>query len=277
MTLAASSCAIAQLISPSHRLITVVGAGGKTSLINWLGMQILPPEKRVIITSTTKIFPRHNVCTILNDGQPDFIDRIEQALDRHRKVVVAQQLDTRSGKLIGLSPAFVTHLRNRNIADTILVEADGAAHKPLKAPAEHEPVIPLESDLCIGVMGLDAMYLPLTEANVHRHEIFSHITKLLPGEPITPKQMLDIAVAPNGLFKGSPATSKLAVVLNKTDIPGGGYRVQEIERILPQEQRTRNYAWFTGSILNGQLHRIDAGPPIMTEPINNRPECFHRI
>lgn len=127
MTPAANSCAITQFISPNHRLITVVGAGGKTSLINWLGMLILPPEKRVIITSTTKIFPRHNVCTILNDGQPDFIDRIEQALDRHRKVVVAQQLDTRSGKLIGLSPAFVTHLRNSNVADAILVEADGAA------------------------------------------------------------------------------------------------------------------------------------------------------
>ena len=268
---------VAQLTSPRHRLITVIGAGGKTSLLNWLSMQMHPLARRVILTSTTKIFPLQGVCTILNDGKPGFIERIKQALARHQRIVVAQRLDTASGKLIGLSPALVTQLHEHHVADAILVEADGAARKPLKAPALHEPVIPLKSDICIGVMGLDAAYRPLTEANVHRHEIFARITKLTPGELVTPKHMVGIAMAPNGLFKGSPADSDLAVVLNKSDIPGGNKKIAQFESILQQEPRARNYSWFAGSIQQGKLNPMTTIPHITHDFLNNRLEFSNQF
>jgi len=217
------------------------------------------------------------VCTILNDGQPDFFSRIEQALELHRQVVVAQRLDASSGKLLGLSPALVTRLRDLNVADTILVEADGAARKPLKAPAAHEPVIPLGSDLCIGVMGLDAVYRPLTESNVHRHDIFSRITKLRPRELVTPKHMVSLAMAPNGLFKGSPPDSKLAVVLNKSDIPDGHNWIAEFESILHGEQRARNYSWFAGSIQQGHLNQINTATSVTHDYFKNPLEYSYQF
>ncbi len=277
MTSNARLSGAASLTSPKNRLTTVIGAGGKTSLINWLGMKMLPPKKRVILTSTTKIFPLQGVCAILNEDNPDFIPRIIQALDTYGCITVAQRLDAQSGKLIGLSPALVTHLRSLNIADTILVEADGAAHKPLKAPAVHEPVIPLESDICIGVMGLDAAYRPLTEENVHRHTIFSRIAQLAPGEIVTPEHMVRVAMAPNGLFKGSPPDSELTVFLNKSDIPDGDDLIAEFQAILMRESRARNYTWIAGSIADQTMTTMTTRSFREHNFINNRLEFSYQF
>lgn len=48
-------------------------------------------------------------------------------------------------------------------ADEALVEADGARCLPIKAPAEHEPVILPETDVVIAVLGMNALGRPLSE------------------------------------------------------------------------------------------------------------------
>lgn len=52
----------------------------------------------------------------------------------------------------------------RAAADLVLAEADGAKHYPCKVPLETEPVIPKESDIVIGVAGMDALGQPLSKA-----------------------------------------------------------------------------------------------------------------
>ena len=56
------------------------------------------------------------------------------------------------------------------LADYVLVEADGAKHLPLKAHAEHEPVIPDISNQTILVMGVDCIGKKISEV-CHRPEI----------------------------------------------------------------------------------------------------------
>jgi probable selenium-dependent hydroxylase accessory protein YqeC len=49
------------------------------------------------------------------------------------------------------------------MADTVLIEADGAKHLPLKVPDINEPVILPESDIVIAVAGIDSLNRPLKE------------------------------------------------------------------------------------------------------------------
>lgn len=244
------------LIAPEHRLITLTGAGGKTSLSRWLASHLQLIPRRVIITTTTKILPLPGMTTILHDDGPDFLGRIRRALDQSPSIMVASRFDPATGKIIGLDKNIITFMHKSRLADTILVEADGAARKPLKAPNWHEPVIPAGTDLCIGIMGLDAAYRPLTESNVHRHEIFSQITSLKPGEKITPAHMTRIAMAPNGLFKGCPPDCELSVFLNKTDIPEGNELTEKFNSTVTSNGQASFIKWFAGSTQERRMIQI---------------------
>ena len=48
-----------------------------------------------------------------------------------------------------------------------VIEADGARHKCFKAPKLHEPVLPTDCDLLLGVVGLDALGMKCCEENVY--------------------------------------------------------------------------------------------------------------
>ena len=257
MTMPIDQSGLDLLITPEDRLITLTGAGGKSSLSRWLSSHLRLIPRSVIITTTTKILPLPGVKTVLDESGPNFMDRIRNALAHSPCIVVASRFDQTSGKLTGLDKDKITTLHNSGLADTILVEADGAARKPLKAPNRHEPVIPLETDLCIGVMGLDAVYRPWTEANVHRHEIFSRITNLPPGENVTPEHLFKIATAPNGLFKGCPPDCDLKIFLNKTDIPNGHELVKEFKNILITGRQPMHFKWFAGSVAERHLREIE--------------------
>lgn len=243
------------LISDEHRLIALTGAGGKTSLMCWLSMFFKAEGKRVITTTTTKILPPPRGHVVLQNDGPDFTERVQSALQLFPSVTVAHDLDTASGKLLGLSRETISTLHNTEMADLILVEADGAARKPLKAPAKHEPVIPKETTLCIGVMGIDAVYRTMSEACVHRSKIFAKITGTDTGSVITPRHLITLAKSANGLFKGCPENCQKISFLNKTDSPGGEELVSEFNRLLTAE-RTEEIEWVAGSVRNGVIFPV---------------------
>ncbi len=245
------------LISPNHRLIALTGAGGKTSLMQWIAAHRQGADRRVLITTTTKFFPFPGVLTVLQEEGPDFMGRVRKALTRSSCVCVASRFDEVLGKLIGLDTELVMGLHASGLADTMVVEADGAARKPLKAPNAHEPIIPVGTDLCIGVMGLDAVYRPLTEAHVHRHGLFSRLTHLPPGEPVTPACMVRLGMDPNGLFKGAPPHCDLRVFLNKIDIPGGFGLWDAFRTTLVDQGSSSNIEWCAGSVRERYLDRLD--------------------
>jgi probable selenium-dependent hydroxylase accessory protein YqeC len=245
------------LISPGQGLIVCTGGGGKTSLIRCLASYFQSQSFRVIITTTTKIFPFPGEPTILQTDGPDFMGRIHHGVGEFPCITLARTFDPVSGKLIGLDKETITLLHQAGVADMILVEADGAARKPLKAPEEHEPVIPEGTELCIAVMGLDGAYQPLGEATVHRHEIFSSLTGLIVGETITPAHMIQVALAQKGLFKGCAAECEQLVLLNKMDIPGGEELIDEFQSILDIEGQPTHIEWFAGSMEKQYVQQIE--------------------
>lgn len=249
-----------ELIQHDQRLITLTGAGGKTSLSHWLASFLNAAGKRVIITTTTKIFPPSRGHIILQADGQDFMKRIRTALNISPSITVARDFDHESGKLLGLKRKEVSALHKSRLADVILVEGDGADRKPLKAPAEHEPVIPIETELCIGVMGIDAVYRRLSENSVHRSLIFAVLTGAVRRDVIRPEHLISLAEAKNGLFKDSPAGSRKAVFLNKTDSPDGMQLADEFARLLAKPLKLK-IKWFAGSVRNKEIFTFSQPTP----------------
>lgn len=202
-------------------IITVVGAGGKTTICTRLGWEFSRLGFTVLFTTTTHIRRP--------GGMPVFIGNARDiAL---QSPFMAASADTGDGKLKGFDPADIDAIESRQVFDIILVEGDGAKERPVKAPAEWEPVYPAKTMLTIGVIGLDCLGKPITEKFVHRPGLFCAVTGANPGDPITYNHLLALIQNPLGLFRHAPADAKQIVFLNKRDlIAGNGEQVSQLMR-----------------------------------------------
>ena len=121
-----------------NKIIAVVGAGGKSSLIEALAEKFSAQGKKICITTTTHIYK-------LNDRKNIFYHGNDE------------------GEKLSY-PGDKEFLRLCNLHDYVLVEADGSKHFPIKIPAaSHEPVIPDNTNLIFVVMGLHALNRPIGE------------------------------------------------------------------------------------------------------------------
>jgi probable selenium-dependent hydroxylase accessory protein YqeC len=151
-------------------------------------------------------------------------------------------------KVCGYSPGAVDALFNRAVAPTIIVEADGACRKPLKAPAHHEPVIPANTTVVIGVIGLSCFSGTLTPKTVFRQEYFAAITGLAPGDAVTPESVALLVSHPDGLFKSCPRAAKRLLFLNQCDLPGAFDKGVALAEILFTHNTGFLHAVYIGSV-----------------------------
>lgn len=203
----------------SCKVISFVGAGGKTSAMFRLAAELAGSGSRVCITTTTKMYDPRTVeasdLEVITGDTHQVLEKIP--ISNSRLVVIARSLNQKTGKLEGYQTDQVDRIADQSMVDMVLVEADGARQKPVKAPDIHEPVIPLSSDLVVGFIGLDSLGLPLEEQHVHRAAIVASVTGHTLGETITSETIARLAVAKEGLFKCTPVHSRKILVLNKAD------------------------------------------------------------
>jgi probable selenium-dependent hydroxylase accessory protein YqeC len=214
------------LAEPSGAVIALVGAGGKTSALFGLAGELAGGcPSGALMTTTTHLFdPR------LEPGRPYDELVLDPSLGAPggpepwdpgprpgpgRRVLLAARALPGEGKLQGVHPSRVAGLRRA--WDYVLVEADGARRLPVKAPAEHEPVVPPGADLVLGLVGLACLGRPMDERTVHRPGLFAEATGCAPGEPIGPEHIAALTRSPLGLFKGAPAGAARVLVLNQAD------------------------------------------------------------
>jgi len=218
------------------RLIALCGAGGKTTLMFCLAREFVAAGERVLITTTTKI-ARDEA-----DGWHAFAAAsAEQALGHARRLlpedgrersgaVIAYSAAGADGhRLAGFAPELVDELAATGRFDRILVEADGSARKPLKAPAAHEPVIPAATDALIIVAGINGLGLQLSEENLFRADIWSRLSGLALGAPISAESLARCVAHPDGLARGCPKDVRRILFLNQADTP---QRCTEAKRVL---------------------------------------------
>ena len=149
----------------AFRVISVIGAGGKTSLCRALARHL--PGRNVYLTTTRMLLPRETACAVIpreaEGRQAAMI--VRRAMEASREIILTGPFDgekcTRPG-----DAAFSEALC---LADHTVIEADGAKGRTLKIHGEGEPVIPGETELTVYVCSAEALSLPLGEA-VHRAE-----------------------------------------------------------------------------------------------------------
>jgi probable selenium-dependent hydroxylase accessory protein YqeC len=205
----------------SGMIVALVGAGGKTTTMFRLAAELAARGERVITTTTTHIGTP-------NAGQTEMLvftteherwrEATVGALLKHQHITVAAAT-TAEGKLQGIPPEWVDGLRALPGVSAVLVEADGAKGRSIKAPAAHEPVIPASADLVLLLMSAEALGQPLSDAIAHRPEQISAVTGLVLGETITPQELAALASSAHGLLKGCPLTAKAILIMTHASPP----------------------------------------------------------
>jgi len=192
-----------------HELISIVGAGGKSTILFSLGSELAEAGRRVILTTTTKMARDQVTEPACWSVDPVAVER---CLVAGSPLFVA--LGTVPGKVTGPTPEGVDRLFAETTTNHVLVEADGARSMSVKAPAEHEPVIPATSTLVIVVAAIDAVGRPIREV-AHRPERVAAMAGAGEDDLLTIPNLASILLHSNGGLKGIPGSARVAVVVTR--------------------------------------------------------------
>jgi probable selenium-dependent hydroxylase accessory protein YqeC len=173
--------------------LTVIGTGGKTSLIWLLASRLaqlpaaLPAggKRRILVTPATKMrIPAAEAFDRYCNGAPT------AALPG---VTLAGSWNAQSGKLESLAPPELERIAAEY--DLVLIEGDGSRELPLKGWAEHEPVVPPCTTATVGIIPLGPLGQKASPDIIHRFPLFCALSGVRPGEPI---QAAHLAAAISG-------------------------------------------------------------------------------
>ena len=154
---------LSQLLDIRPGVTAVIGGGGKTTLLRTLGEE-LAGRHTVLLCTTTKILPFPDLPCARTTAELDQLRRSHRLLCAGTDVPGTGKLAAPETPMALLAERF----------DYVLVEADGAARRPLKAHAPHEPVIPPEAVQTICVVGASGFGQPISEA-AHRPERYARL------------------------------------------------------------------------------------------------------
>ena len=167
---------LAPLLKIEKGVTAIIGSGGKTTLLRTLSGEL---PGRVLLCTSTHFQGYADLPTVLGPTEPD----LRKALAAHPIVCAAGRSPT--GKLVDCGLPYETLA---DLADFVLVEADGSRRRPLKAHALHEPVIPPCTRQVICAVGLSGLHRPVSEV-VHRPELFCPLVGCTPEDEATPERV----------------------------------------------------------------------------------------
>lgn len=202
-------------------LVSIVGAGGKTSLMFTLANE-LRENNKVLVTTTTKIFvPEKEQYDFMAIGEENFR---EIGCRSNKGIYVYGDSINSEGKLLGIS----TKLLNVKLSsfDFIFAEADGSKGKPIKGWNKSEPVISDKTTKTIGVLSIESIGKEINEKNVHRVDEFLNMINTAEDGIITMENIISVIFHPNGLFKCS--VGEKILFINKVETNKQKILVEEL-------------------------------------------------
>lgn len=201
-------------------VVSLVGGGGKTTLLYALSAYCTAKGWRVLTSTTTHIRKPLNMPWIAVEEKEEWENAgKERARLWQRGTYVVAGTPAPHEKLTILPE----QLRNAWIsdADITFLEADGAKRLPCKFPAAHEPVLLPQSDIVLAVAGLSALHRPLGEVCFRAELACEEWKQEIPiskDTPLTPEILAWLLGSENGARKDTTGRS-FFVVLNQADTP----------------------------------------------------------
>ena len=225
-------------LTDSH-ILTFIGGGGKTSLMNTLGIEFAKQRIPTLLTTTTHImkpdFLPSKACIEEENLEQitSFFTNLEEdilplaALGIPEKVVNSN-VKWRSPssdfceKIAEFSKKFST--KNPYKFLKILCEGDGSKRLPIKLPKDGEPVFFPKTDTVIGVIGLSCLGKPIKET-LFRYELLPNLTSLdnyfikslQSADIVTTDFLYRLCLSEKGLRKNI-TSQKFCIIFNQADI-----------------------------------------------------------
>jgi len=228
---------VSMLNITNRSVVAVVGCGGKTSLIEFMAEGLR--EKKVLISTTTKIFPPRMKDIVL-------CETLGQCKEHEARTGVQCMglLNRTSGKLEALPLAFLQAIKTRY--DIVLLEADGSRGLPCKGWLDNEPVVPDYCTHTVGVITMAALGKPACENIVHRLPEFFTLTGVGEGQTITPAALEAMVCAPKGMFKNS--AGRRYVIVNQAEDEAAAAAARSFLQAIKEKYPARFEKLFYGNV-----------------------------
>ncbi|WP_302790126.1 selenium cofactor biosynthesis protein YqeC [Anaerobutyricum hallii] len=221
------------------QIITFIGGGGKTSLMNTLGKEFASHGYPTLLTTTTHIMKPDFLSdeSYIENEDLGQLSNIFTNLKKNTlplaalgipEKVVNSNVKWRSPssdfceKIAEFSKKFST--KNPYKFLKILCEGDGSKRLPIKLPKDGEPVFFPKTDTVIGVIGLSCLGKPIKET-LFRYELLPNLTSLdnyfikslQSADIVTTDFLYRLCLSEKGLRKNI-TSQKFCIIFNQADI-----------------------------------------------------------
>ena len=215
-------------------VISIVGSGGKTSLLFRLARESRGRGQTVHLSTTTKMLRP-------DSGQYD--------RDISHGANIQPGINLLYGGVAGekITAPPTDQIRALCPVDGLtLLECDGSRGRPLKGWADYEPVVPAFTTVTVGFLGLWALGRPVDDLTVHRMVQFCRLTGAAPGELVSLDHLAAVIQHPAGLFQKAQGRQVLFLNFRQGE-PGIAQAMALVERLRPALGRNL-------TILAGDIH-----------------------
>ena len=201
-------------------IISFAGAGGKTTLMMNLARELALSGMRVIVTTTTKMYWQEDAVDSSN------LDKIKAVLNESGLAVCGIKAGIKM-----ICPDSTFFEQGINMADVMLVEADGARRLPFKFPREGEPVYLQESNKIVYAAGLTALGKKL--GSLARGALMADFLGRSEDDQLSDADMAKVLGSASG-GKKDVADRQFFLILNQADDEQTAGRARQIiEEISP--------------------------------------------
>ncbi len=222
------------------KFISFTGGGGKTSFIKYLAREFSKKGERVVLTTTTKMWAE----------EPFLLLKGEEELsgDLMSPLMVGKNIT--NGKITAISEKEIEYLGG--FFDRVLIEADGAKTKPIKIPADYEPVIHHITESVIVLCGLDSLFKRIDEI-VFRWGLFCRKTGI-PGHELINPDIFFRFFSKDILLRGTEKKD-FFIFLNKYDLCEGRDIVFDMAKNLIRRLKINGI--YISSIKFGMFYKLN--------------------
>jgi probable selenium-dependent hydroxylase accessory protein YqeC len=241
--------------------VSIMGAGGKSTLMNRLADELIVLGRTVVLSSTTNYHRPEALQSdqiLLTRGAPDWPEQLRVLAQRWNRLLVLHH-DLGGAMVRGIDIAAVQIIQEQIPDAIVILKTDGARKRWFKAPNQSEPVIPPWSQLCITVVNCEILGRPLSEGLVHRPERVAELTGLRPGDPITPQAVGSVLSHPDTYVAKIPSGARRVIYISHVRSPESVAQARAIAACL---DRTAIDDVVAGDTLSGTFGEIPSSPAL---------------